>query len=90
MIQTSNNGSKFVHTKNEIFLNNLYQSTCPDKTLMNMLIKSFNAYDPDYYKDGHRHKEIKRRATNIVKIVLYIKMKYGVWMVGSGMIVRLD
>ena len=27
-----------------------------------MLIKDFNSNNPDYYKDGNRHSEVKRRA----------------------------
>ena len=53
---------EFQHTQDEIDLNNSFQAVCTDKTLMNLLVKSFNANNPDYYNDGNRHSEIKRRA----------------------------
>lgn len=52
----------FSHTPEEIAKNKLWQIGYTDKTLMNMIIKACNAADPDYYKDGHRHKEVMRRA----------------------------
>ena len=62
----SNSGNhvrgEFQHTQDEIDLNNSFQAVCTDKALMNSLVKSFNANNPDYYKDGNRHSEIKRRA----------------------------
>lgn len=62
----SNNGNlgrrEFQHTQDEIALNNSFQAVCTDKALMNSLVKSFNANNPDYYKDGNRHSEIKKRA----------------------------
>lgn len=57
----------FEHTEEEIMLNRHFQEVCPDKRLMNYLIKSFNAHNPNYYKDGNRHTEIKRRAAIYVK-----------------------
>lgn len=60
-------GGEFKHTPEEIALNQQYQNKCSDKSLMNMLIKDFNINNPDYYKDGNRHNEVKRRA------VLYCK-----------------
>lgn len=59
--------TRFTHTEEEIRLNNSFQEYCPDKRLMNYLVKSFNARNPNYYKDGYRHKEIKRRAAFYVK-----------------------
>lgn len=55
-------GGEFKHTPEEIALNQEFQNRCNDKTLMNMLIKDFNNQNPDYYEDGNRHNEIKRRA----------------------------
>lgn len=55
-------GGEFKHTDEEIALNQQFQNTYSDKTLMNMLIKDFNTQNPDYYKDGNRHSEVKRRA----------------------------
>lgn len=55
-------GGEFKHTDEEIELNQSFQNRCSDKTLMNMLIKDFNSNNPDYYKDGNRHSEVKRRA----------------------------
>lgn len=54
---------QFQHTPEEIERNRWHQLVCPDKTLMNKMIKQFNAANPDYYKDGNRHKEVLRRAT---------------------------
>lgn len=54
---------QFTHTPKEIESNRWYQIACSDKTLMNRMIRTFNAANPDYYKDGNRHKEILRRAT---------------------------
>lgn len=54
---------QFEHTPEEIERNRWYQLVCTDKTLMNRLIRNFNAANPDYYKDGNRHKEVLRRAT---------------------------
>lgn len=56
------NGSRFQHTQQQIEDNHRYQSICTDKTLMNRLIKIFNQKNPDYYKDGNRHNEVKKRA----------------------------
>lgn len=56
------NGTRFQHTKEQIDENQRYQSICSDKTLMNRLIKIFNQKNPDYYKDGNRHNEVKKRA----------------------------
>lgn len=55
-------GGEFKHTDEETELNQSFQNRCSDKTLMNMLIKDFNSNNPDYYKDGNRHIEVKRRA----------------------------
>lgn len=54
---------QFQHTPEEIESNRWYQLACPDKKLMNKMVKQFNATNPDYYKDGNRHKEVLRRAT---------------------------
>lgn len=54
---------QFKHTPEEIERNRWYQLVCPDKTLMNRMTRFFNAANPDYYKDGNRHKEVLRRAT---------------------------
>lgn len=54
---------QFQHTSQEIMMNKGWQLKCSDKKLMNMIIKSCNASNPDYFKDGNRHKEILRRAT---------------------------
>lgn len=54
---------QFKHTTQEILMNKGWQLSCSDKTLMNKIIKSCNAYNPDYYKDGNRHQEVLRRAT---------------------------
>lgn len=54
---------QFEHTSQEIMMNKGWQLTCTDKKLMNLLIKSCNAANPDYYKDGNRHNEVLRRAT---------------------------
>lgn len=58
---------EFIHTEEEIALNRTYQNFCTDKKLMNYLVKSFNSKNPDYYKDGNRHSELKRRAVIYVK-----------------------
>ena len=55
-------GGEFIHTAEEITLNQKFQNRCSDKTLMNMLIKDFNSQNPDYYKDANRHNGVKRRA----------------------------
>lgn len=52
----------FLHTPEQIEQNRIFHFSMTDKALMNRLVKTFNHIDPDYYKDGHRHKEIKRRA----------------------------
>lgn len=54
---------QFQHTPKEIESNRWYQLVCPDKKVMNRMIRSFNAANPDYYKDGNRHREVLRRAT---------------------------
>lgn len=54
---------QFQHTPEEIERNRWHQLVCTDKTLMNKMIKQFNAANPNYYKDGNRHKEVLRRAT---------------------------
>lgn len=54
---------QFQHTPKEIESNRWYQLVCSDKKVMNRMIRSFNATNPDYYKDGNRHKEVLRRAT---------------------------
>ncbi|MBR1378771.1 MAG: hypothetical protein IJ557_06565 [Bacteroidaceae bacterium] len=59
--------SVFEHTEEEIRMNQAYQEDCTDKKLMNYLVKSFNKQNPDYYKDGNRHSELKRRAALYVK-----------------------
>lgn len=59
--------SSFEHTEDEIRKNEQYQIDCTDKKLMNYLVKSFNKRNPNYYKDGHRHAEIKRRAAIYIK-----------------------
>lgn len=64
---TSCGSGEFEHTDQEMALNEHYQYRCSDRTLMNMLVKDFNGQNPNYYKDGNRHNEIKRRA------VLYCK-----------------
>lgn len=61
------NGKRFQHTQEEIEANVKFQELCSDKTLMNALIKSFNRSNPDYYKDGNRHREVKRRAVIFCK-----------------------
>ena len=58
---------QFQHTSQEILMNKGWQLTCTDKKLMNMLVKSCNAANPEYYKDGNRHTEVLRRA------ILYCK-----------------
>ncbi len=63
----TSNGTGFKHTQEEIDANARFQESCSDKTLMNILIKSFNRNNPDYYKDGNRHKEVKRRAVIFCK-----------------------
>lgn len=68
LIPTHNQGShssygQFKHTAQEILMNKGWQLSCSDKTLMNKIIKSCNASNPDYYKDGNRHREVLRRAT---------------------------
>lgn len=55
--------TSFTHTQQELEMNAKFQSQCSDKTLMNMLIGSFNAKNPDYYRDGNRHSEVLKRAT---------------------------
>lgn len=54
---------QFQHRSQEIMMNKGWQLSCSDKTLMNKIIKSCNASNPDYYKDGNRHQEVLRRAT---------------------------
>lgn len=54
---------QFQHTPEEIERNRWHQLICSDKKLMNKMIKQFNAANPNYYKDGNRHKEVLRRAT---------------------------
>ena len=58
---------QFEHTSQEVMMNKGWQLTCTDKKLMNILIKSFNRENPDYYKDGNRHKEVLKRATLFCK-----------------------
>mgnify|MGYP000773579180 CR=1 FL=1 len=53
----------FQHTPEELSMNNEFQKTYTDKTLMNRLHKQFDNQNPNYYKDGNRHREITRRAT---------------------------
>lgn len=60
---TNSSYGRFEHTPGEIESNRWYQLACSDKTLMNRMIRSFNVANPDYYKDGNRHKEVLRRAT---------------------------
>jgi hypothetical protein len=55
--------SAFVHTDKELADHSIWEKFCDDKKLMNMLIRDFNSNTPDYYQDGHRHEEVKRRAT---------------------------
>lgn len=54
---------QFQHTSQEIERNRWYQLVCTDKTLMNKMIRSFNAANPNYNKNGNRHSEVLRRAT---------------------------
>lgn len=54
---------QFQHTPTEIESNRWSQLVYPDKKLMNKMIRQFNAANPDYYKDGNRHREVLRRAT---------------------------
>ncbi len=58
---------KFIHTPEEIALNQSFQVRCSDKTLLNRLHKQFDKANPDYYKDGNRHNEIIKRATLFCK-----------------------
>lgn len=64
---TNGGSSIFEHTEEEIMKNRQYQIDCTDKKLMNYLVKSFNKRNPNYYKDGNRHAEIKRRTVIYVK-----------------------
>ncbi|MBD5427046.1 MAG: virulence protein E [Treponema sp.] len=54
---------QFQHTPQEIERNRWYQLVCTDKTLMNKMIRQFNAANPNYNIDGNRHSEVLRRAT---------------------------
>ena len=54
---------QFQHTPEETESNRWHQLVCPDKKVMNRMIRNFNKANPDYYKDGNRHKEVLRRAT---------------------------
>lgn len=54
---------QFVHTPEERERHKWYEMVCPDKKLMNKMIRTFNTANPDYYKDGNRHREVLRRAT---------------------------
>lgn len=60
--EKNGSGGQFKHTPEEIALNTSFQAEYSDKALMNSLVKTFNANNPNYYKDGNRHTEIKRRA----------------------------
>lgn len=54
---------KFEHTPEERERHKWFELMCPDKKLMNKMIRAFNSTNPDYYKDGNRHREVLRRAT---------------------------
>lgn len=58
---------KFTHTPEEIAMNEEFQKTTSDKTVQNKLHKVFNIKNPDYFKDGNRHSEVKRRAVLMCK-----------------------
>lgn len=61
-LTTSQSAGEFKHTSAEIKANQVFQKSMSDKTLLNRLKKIHDAENPDYYKDGHRHNEVKRRA----------------------------
>ena len=63
MSQPKTVSERFEHTPEERERHKWYEMICSDKTLMNKMIRTFNAANPDYYKDGNRHKEVLRRAT---------------------------
>lgn len=65
--KTSTSFGHFVHTPEERLLNGLYQGACSDKTLIEKMIKTFRATNPNYYMDGNRHAEVLRRATLFCK-----------------------
>lgn len=54
---------QFQHTSQEIMINKGWQLKCSDKKLLNMIVRSCNISNPEYFKDGNRHKEVLRRAT---------------------------
>lgn len=75
---------KFQHSAEERAKNAEWQKVTSDKTLLNKLHKTCDYSNPNYFKDGNRHKEIKRRATLCCKDgVLYenalasLKGKFG-------------
>ena len=58
---------RFVHTSHERFMNSLWQAKVKDKTIADKIHKASDKANPDYFKDGNRHEEIKRRATYMCK-----------------------
>lgn len=59
--------SDFTHTNYERLMNSLWQAKMTDKRVADIIHKAADRANPDYYKDGNRHDEIKRRATFMCK-----------------------